>query len=307
MQRIKAVKIATTAAMVVLYITVGAYFAAATVSGGKHDLSANPANVGASQWTYIAPDDGTEVCVFCHTPHAANVNTVYTNNPNSTSATGTGNRSLGGKFLWNRALPAQQFSLYTSATMNATNNMEPAASAGAGGPGTMSLLCLSCHDGVGAFNVLINYKGVPATFTPDSLSQNQFGDSGSFEPGGRYNIGNASGCDGSDACPTGGTDLTNDHPIGIYYEDSYTADSGGFYSYASLPAEIQKRLNLSVVGGKHSLECSTCHDPHKTNIRAAYSDATHNNNFLIAVTDRGTGVLKQLNDGSVLCLGCHNK
>lgn len=251
---------------VALFVAITARNAASTVAGGKHDLSFN----GSANYSFL----NDEPCIYCHTPHGANRSQRYSTDPN----TNVGGGTLNGQFLWNRALPSQAFSVYSSTTMNAT----------AGQPGTLSLLCLSCHDGIGALNVLINFR--PAATQPQpfgGFTENQFGDFNLADPNmGRLNIGDAV-CVG-DSCVgvDNGTNLQNDHPIGFSYDTAQAADAG-LKAFASLPAILQKRLNL--VSASHNLECSTCHDPHLTNNPGG-------NNFLV-----------MSNAASALCLGCHNK
>lgn len=241
-----------------LFSAVAVRYAAATVVGGKHDLSFN----GGAYFQYLTD----EVCIFCHTPHAANINTVYSTNPNNRTNTGSGNAAPHGQFLWNRALPSRTWSVYSSDTMNSNTS---------GGPGTLSLLCLSCHDGVGAMNVLLNYSsGQPVSFNVE----NQFGDGPSDNIWSALNIGGAS-CAGDDC--SGGGNLQNDHPIGFVYDN--TGDPG-LNPLGSLNQVLQKRMGIT----GNRMECSTCHNPHMTN--------PGGNNFLV-----------MSNEGSALCLQCHNK
>lgn len=73
----------------------------------------------------------TQVCVYCHTPHKADVASAV---------------------LWNRVNPnPTTFTMYDSPTLDNKTN--------AGGPQGVSLACLSCHDGATAFNSLINAPG----------------------------------------------------------------------------------------------------------------------------------------------------
>ena len=93
----------------------GLPMAEADVARTTHNLSAaGPGPVKSSR--------GTEVCVFCHTPHNANPS----------------------RALWNQRLPGTTYRLYSSSTLKATLNQ----------PTGSSRLCLSCHDGTVALGLL---------------------------------------------------------------------------------------------------------------------------------------------------------
>lgn len=78
-----------------------------------------------------------------------------------------------------------------------------------------------------------------------------------------------------------GRDLTDDHPISVTYEPS--RDMGNFVSLASV-----KQAGLRFYGpNQDQLECGTCHDPHETS-KSPY-------------------FLRMANDGSAMCLTCHDK
>ncbi len=111
-----------------------------------------------------------------------------------------------------------------------------------GTPDGSSLLCLSCHDGVTAMD---NYGGRAG--------------------GGTVMTGSA----------VVGTDLSNDHPIGIEYPASDPA-------YLAVPLN---GLPLYNDGAKDRVECSSCHDVHGTGL----------NMFL-----------RRSTDSSSLCLSCDN-
>ncbi|WP_234815095.1 cytochrome c3 family protein [Noviherbaspirillum denitrificans] len=111
----------------------------ADVRGTKHnfsaasDGSATPSGGTVPERTIKASSE-TQVCVFCHTPHAAEA--VVTP-------------------LWNRKLSGQTYATYTSSSMEASDAEMAAA------PGGSSKLCLSCHDGtmgVDKVNVLNGVK-----------------------------------------------------------------------------------------------------------------------------------------------------
>lgn len=87
----------------------------AGVVGTKHDLKATLTT-------------GTQVCVFCHTPHGANEDAVL----------------VGKAPLWNQDLndAANDYGSYTSDTFDATD-----IAAVTRATYSSTLLCLSCHDG----------------------------------------------------------------------------------------------------------------------------------------------------------------
>lgn len=243
--------------------------AAAVVSGGKHDMS----DWGGSNFQY----DTSEICVFCHTPHSANTDQSYDTDPTVVGS----NPLLNGEFLWNRAMPVRAWSPYTSSTLNSNTSS---------GPGKLSLLCLSCHDGVGAMNVLINNpgSGIGTAPAPLSMNQNQFGDFSLNGIFGALNIGEGV-CDGGAGtnCTAGtGVNLQNDHPIGFVYE--YTVDPG-LKAPATFPTWLRRRM--AITGNR--VECSTCHDPHRTN------EPGDDNMFLADDTNN--------NAQSGLCFACHDK
>ncbi len=232
---------------IVLFVAFTARNASSLVKGSLHDLTAVS---GGGQFLYTG---NANPCVFCHTPHHAN----STNN--------------GVTYLWNKTLPSQTFLTYSSDTLKTP----------VGAPGTLSLLCLSCHDGIGAFNVLLYYTGNP--INPFGSHGNRFGDYNLADPNiGPLNIGGAYNCVGP-TC-SGGDDLRDDHPIGVNYDTAYADDNAGLHDFASLPSAVRIRLNLS----SKRLECTTCHDPHLTNT------TTTRNKFLVQAT-------------STLCTGCHIK
>jgi predicted CXXCH cytochrome family protein len=100
---------------VILAVVAGGALHAQGISSTAHDFS-------AKSW-----NSSGQICKPCHTPH--NASTTVSNAP-----------------LWNHATTTSTFTLYSSATMNATM----------GQPDESSKLCLSCHDGTVA---LENFSG----------------------------------------------------------------------------------------------------------------------------------------------------
>jgi hypothetical protein len=191
-------------------------------------------------WTFGGE---TQVCVMCHAPHNGN-----TQGP-----------------LWNRAANNTSYTLYASSTMNAV----------VGQPGSVSKLCLSCHDGTIG---MLDYGGATGSMT---LAQ-------------AYSCTNPLGC-GSVL----GTNLSNDHPIGITYDTALATADKGLSDPATKNVTIGSTVSRTgtiaanmLVGGK--VECTSCHD-------------VHNIYTVVGSTGQAKGLVKVGMAGSSLCLQCHTK
>ncbi|MBF0309659.1 MAG: cytochrome c3 family protein [Magnetococcales bacterium] len=249
-------------------LVLGAGSALAGIKGSKHDLGSG----GASQQG--ATSGTTEVCVFCHTPHGAN-----------TGATAP---------LWNKSLPTSTYTRYSSLNTTTLDGTEAPV-------GSVSLACLSCHDGSQAMDVMINAPG-----------------SGGY---------NASGANfDAGTAMTGfknlGTDISNDHPISIQYggggwteDDTVGAASHTTLTDGSFKDGYMASINSNPVwwvdtaGGNAGsrdktdmilytrtlsskkqpfVECASCHDPHNS-------------------TAQPVAFLRISNASSAVCLACHDK
>ncbi len=122
-----------------------------------------------------------------------------------------------------------------------------------------SLLCMGCHDGTVALD---SFGGVN---------------------GGTFIFGDA----------LIGTDLTNDHPVGLAGEwpeptPSYFKDRT-LWENMTFNGDRMGRLGEMLIGGspKPVISCVTCHEPHRRG----------GNDYLMRID----------NTGSVMCLACHNK
>jgi predicted CXXCH cytochrome family protein len=202
----------------------------ASIFNSKHDLS------------YLLDTDPNmnnvynqygEVCVYCHTPHAANSNSAAP--------------------LWNRNNPTGPYNMYNSDTIDTTIP---------GTPSSISLACLSCQDGTLAVDEIINAPGSGA-----NLSGPWYGNSEApthKKMGRRLNdADNCASChngQGLGPAPAADhrhlyleTDLSDDHPISMTYptptEDPY------FHSTTDVVSNGHKLYNNKV-------ECSSCHDVH---------------------------------------------
>ncbi|MBI5659058.1 MAG: cytochrome c3 family protein [Nitrosomonadales bacterium] len=268
-------------------MTTSAFAAPATsgIASTRHNLgSSNRTAGGATTPTasgLARPGDiyttGTdEICVFCHTPHASN---TAANAP-----------------LWNKALPGSTYTVYSSGTMQGTASLSN---------NNMSLACLSCHDGTQAMDNMINK---PSTGTPSSAGYNATGSrlAGTWYAGtedAEASGNTANGALNAKIYMELGTDLSNDHPVGIPYcgggqtglgnsgcaDGDFNAVTQGANSTSftvGSDAVVKNRMRLYNTAGGLSVECGSCHDPHNSEQKT---------------------FLRISNSGSAVCLTCHAK
>ena len=248
--------------------------AMAQIAGSQHDLSSG----GLSQNTGSSTD---QVCVFCHTPHGADTSTTALP-------------------LWNKTLPdGTGYTRYSTTGTPSFDSTEADV-------GSVSLACLSCHDGVQAMDSVINLPG-----------------SGGWVASGT-NIDSGGLMTGSPV-PMLGTDLSDDHPISIPYaaggclatdtdgECTATLGDADFFnpwkatinsqpvwwvntddgaSTAREKLDLPLYTRLENATAEPFVECGSCHDPHNEGSSGATTVA-----FL-----RTTN-----NAGSKICVACHNK
>jgi hypothetical protein len=244
----------------------------AQVAGSRHDLSTD----GGSQTN--------EVCVYCHTPHGADLNAVVP--------------------LWNKTLPTSTYQRYSDLNTSTLDGTEASV-------GSVSLACLSCHDGSQAMDSVINAPG-------RGLNSGAIG-----------NVGQMTGS----PVPMLGTDLRDDHPISIQYGGGgpTAADGDGVYSGAlgdpdfnpptkatintnpawwvdseAVPDGQRQRTDMILytrsdapAGAGNArqpfVECGSCHDPH--------NQSTFNG----TAPNLSVGFLRIPNTNSDICTACHLK
>ncbi len=231
-----------------------------TVVGSPHDLSATTTG------------DNAEICVYCHTPHGA--------------------KNEQGP-LWNKPLNPQTYTAYDSTTIDGsiigtTTDLTVAS---------VSIACLTCHDGTQAMDSVIN---APGTGTGGMVSS---GNTMSSVANTFANI---------------GIDLSNDHPIAIQYggfevagvqiDPDFenlagkleTAEINGtdvWWIETGVTPDVRNKTDLILYtrdylgSDQPFVECATCHDPHAGDV-----SLTAEVNFL-----------RISNTGSNLCLACHIK
>lgn len=245
--------------------------AAGKVAGGKHDFSS--AGLSNQYHATNATVLGGQVCVYCHTPHNAGQT----------------------RLLWNKAANGNvNFRLYTSSG-SLSNTTKKFSSLDANSP---SLLCLSCHDGKTAMNVLHTggqgsvANGATANVGP-ALSGYPATANLAFGAKGKVMVNVYDMLTETTTGPAiggaSGDDLTNDHPIGFSYTGAQS-DLGDTKLHNETLVNTNSGSSIRFFGPTKKVECSTCHDPHIDNTLPNQSP------FLVMA-----------NDGSKLCLACHNK
>jgi predicted CXXCH cytochrome family protein len=266
-------------------VIIGAVLALASTAGSaavvnsKHDLSAGSGNNAFTSTGTVTGSD--QVCVFCHTPHAASATQIIP--------------------LWNRDTSIQTFTLYADTGAGTLDGKFADDGGAGGGIGGVSLACLSCHDGSIALASVLNAPGTGNT---------------SFDAGTWLNAGSTLTTLSADAKLSGtgvaglGTDLSNDHPVAIQYAGGGYSISGGLLNGSGTDtAFVTPTLStsgtqawvgtpgtgiplftnhLAATPGTNEpfVECASCHNPH----------GTTNDMFLrVAATD------------SAICTACHVK
>lgn len=255
--------------------------AVAGIANTKHNLGMN--GTGANH----ASSGTEEICVFCHTPHGSNTGVAAP--------------------LWNKALPGTTYKVYNSVAATATSTIDGQILP----VGSVSLACLSCHDGTQAMDNMINAAGSGWGKGDGSAGVSQlYSWNGSNKITGVANLTN-----GSDG------DLTNDHPIGIEYCGgsangvNYDATNCGDKDFKAATKHASKNLwwvdtdvgtsnvrektdmilytrNEAGNGNKDKayVECASCHDPH-----------------VEAKDSKQVAFLRVSQASSGVCLSCHTK
>ncbi len=236
----------------------------ADIANTKHNLSVSGPNTTRS--------NEDRICVFCHTPHAANEQAPPP--------------------LWNRQLSGAIYRPYTSGSFDAGRRSGWLTSVEGGQPDGASKLCLSCHDGTVALGSVLVLDG----------RQNQKIEVSGTAAGGTMPEGRGA--------QTGftrrlGTDLTNDHPISFTYDDRLAIRDGELRLPSSTPevgSRKPRRQPVLPLTDK-KLQCTSCHDPHIRDTVAENIKFLRLNRFQ-KLPAMGSQFDKQRDQ---ICLGCHDK
>ncbi len=98
-----------------------------------------------------------------------------------------------------------------------------------------------------------------------------------------------------------GTDLTRHHPISFVYDDALAQTDGELYAPSSQSSGLGSTIDADLLRGGR-MECTSCHDVHISRNSAGCAGC----HFVGGVTTKTLSLWKS-NDGSALCLTCHNK
>lgn len=232
------------------------------VRNTKHNLSVSgPGTVKATS--------ETQICVFCHTPHAA--------------------EAVPGSPLWNRNLSGATYSPYTS------SSIEASAAELAASPGGSSKLCLSCHDGT----LAISSVNVLSGQSPASIDLTGAGAGGTMPGGAGTSTGFTRNL---------GVNLTNDHPISFTYDSTLAANDGELRvpdgtTVGTRQAGVSPKPLLPLENGQ--VQCTSCHDPHIRETDAAKGNAKFLRLNRLQVSAPGGGSFNATAD--IVCLACHDK
>ncbi len=195
--------------LVTAMVSMSTAASALSIVNTKHDLSTTSTATFTAPLTKSATTN--QICIFCHTPHNPTQNVP----------------------LWNRTNPAAAgWTMYESPTLSATATAKLAT--GTFDADSISLFCMSCHDGVTTMGAFSNRAGLPADAT------------GVIPVASKAMI---------------GTILSNDHPVGFNYATAAGEDAG-------LKAIATANTTLAGTGSAffgttgEMIECASCHKVH---------------------------------------------
>jgi predicted CXXCH cytochrome family protein len=195
------------------------------IKATSHDLSA----LGNKSVSF---GDATEqlgqdrICIYCHAPH-------------NTMPAGGANTYVP---LWNHAMTVQTFIPYSNGA-DEPLSVQHASQAELFGnqPGSVSMLCLSCHDG--------------------TVATNQYG----FVAGTSQGMGDKYITSGRGLIGGGTGDLSNHHPIGFDYQSVIdTGDNEINPTTTTVAAQPTGPATIADLLWNGNVECVSCHDVHNT-------------------------------------------
>lgn len=234
--------------------------AVASVLHSKHNFSSTntgPAVAGGFTAGLTGPDgqhttNTTEICVFCHTPHGAD-QTAFAP-------------------IWNRAVSTATYTRFSNLNRWSFDSTEAPV-------GSVSLACLSCHDGTQGVGSVINVAGSDTDTIGYSMSE-------------FVKMSQLASPDGNMLTRFGGTalgdmiylgtDLSNDHPISMQYA------GGGLTATAPLAATNDPDFAQAAATGFGGVGGNAAANPS----HAGADNSNHGN-----VAGSGTGLVRHDTNG----------
>ena len=204
------------------------------IAGTPHDLGST--GIGAAYGDSAEQTGLNRICIFCHAPH------------NTLSSTQAANAQITYFPLWNLGVTTASYVMYTPGAdmpSNTSHMSQAKAFFDASGntrPGSVSRLCLSCHDGTVSTNSYGAWNGASSK----GANNNNIKDHA--QP--QFTIGS-----------TAGGSLSNHHPIGFPY-----ANASGVDNEIAQPSATMGSGGLTVgdLLWQGNMECTTCHDVHNS-------------------------------------------
>jgi len=278
-----------------------------SISNTRHNLTIDY-NIDFGNVMDLFRNDYGEVCVYCHTPHGAN-------------------KQIDAP-LWNRTINPGNYSIYDTPT---TLGLEGRLNL----PGPSSLTCLSCHDGTIAIDSILNMPG-SGGYGNNEVGTSDMGfldswagpgpNGAHFTLGPELGTGPAQGCNICHNSVVGfapdysafmlGTDLRNDHVIGITFPTAFgpgvdynepevkIPEKWAFFDSNGNGFAEKYEVRLYDSGNGPAVECASCHDPHGIpSTNGAISEFIPSFLRISNSTPNNEGI----GGPSGLCLTCHTK
>lgn len=263
--------------------------AALLVAGGsvQAQIANTKHNLGSTQVDPNNRSDVTDLCVFCHTPHGSDTGASVP--------------------LWNRNV-SNNMPTYQTYDQLGTSSLDGDILA----VGSVSIACLSCHDGTQALDNVLNAPG-SGGFTAGTGARI----AGATWTSTSGNLNTTTGILNTGVITNMGTDLRNDHPVGIQYggfqvvkvvgqpavkidadfKDPQNATINNnnvwWVDTEATPNGTREKTDMQLytrtgvsTNEEPYVECASCHDPH---------------------TSANPTFLRIDNAGSAVCLACHTK
>jgi len=199
-----------------------------TILGSKHDFTGLNKRAGVVAMPSVAFSDFGNPCVYCHIP------------PEQSETDYGPTGSVQG---WNRYQPATDaFQLYQSQFLDSKTRT----------PSPISLLCLSCHDGTMAVDMVV-FKPNTFDYEEDKALHMRINGADNTISCGKCHNGRVAH---SIAIKHLGTDLRNDHPISMRYAGLLRVDPD--FRLPHTPDGFSNGVKLY----EGRVECASCHNVH---------------------------------------------